>query len=327
MTPKSTAKRRSKRNAPEHNSDFDGAWKEALPLYFKVFMMMYFPDIAGLIDWSEPPKWLDKEISQVIGRVKSKNRAVDLLVQVRLLSGDSQRILIHIEFQSSWQKDFEERLTDYNCGLRFTLKQHVVTLAILGDLDPNWLPTENLFQFGGFLAHHRFPVCKLVTRLESDWKEDWSLPVVLARAQIEALRTADNPPARAKAKWKLVRRLYDLKLSKDEIRELFRLIDWMMHLRMDLEVAFTKKLAILEKELEMPYVTSVERLAQARGEAIGQSKLMVRILKQQCGRLPSRVRKQVEQLSESAAYNLCDVLRQMRTLSDLEDWLSQHVRG
>ena len=187
--------RRSIRNAPEHGSDFDGAWKEALRLYFKMFMMTYFPDIARLIDWSEPPKWLDKEISQVIGRVKSKNRAVDLLVLVRLLSGDSQRILIHIEFQSSWQRDFEERLTQYNCGLRFTLKQHVVTLAILGDLDPNWLPTENLFQFGGFLAHHRFPVCKLATRLETDWKENWSLPVVLARAQIEAMRTADNPPA------------------------------------------------------------------------------------------------------------------------------------
>ena len=41
--------RQSKRHAPDHSSDFDGAWKEALCLNFKVFISTYFPDIARLI--------------------------------------------------------------------------------------------------------------------------------------------------------------------------------------------------------------------------------------------------------------------------------------
>ncbi len=107
----------------------------------------------------------------------------------------------------------------------------------------------------------------------------------------------------------------------------------MMHLRPDLELAFAKKLASFEKDSEMPYVTSVERYLQAqseaedeaRGRARRQADLIVRILKQKCGRLPARVRKQLEQLLETAANNLCDVYGQIRTVSDLEEWLSQHA--
>ena len=81
-------------------------------------------------------------------------------------------------------------------------------------------------------------------------------------------------------------------------------------------------LATLEKELEMPYVSAFERIAQARR----QSELLIRILNRQCGRLPARLRKQVEQLSESAANNLCDVFGEMHSLRDLEDWLSESAR-
>src|SRR5437016_12651377 len=95
------------------DSDYDGAWKEALRLHFREFVFKYFPRIAALIDWSKPMKWFDKEISQVIGRAKSKSRAVDLLVQVRLLNGQSRRLLIHMEFQSSSEKNFAERLSHY----------------------------------------------------------------------------------------------------------------------------------------------------------------------------------------------------------------------
>ena len=33
------------------------------------------------------------------------------------------------------------------------------------------------------------------------------------------------------AKWQLVRNLYEIGCNADQVRELFRLIDWMMHLR------------------------------------------------------------------------------------------------
>ena len=65
-----------------------------------------------------------------------------------------------------------------------------------------------------------------------------------------------------------MRGLYDLGYNAQQVREIFRLIDWMMHLRIDLETQFERDLAEFEEEREMPYVTSVERIAEARGEAV-----------------------------------------------------------
>ena len=48
-------------------------------------------------------------------------------------------------------------------------------------------------------------------------------------------------------------------------REIFRLIDWMMHLRPDLDRRFKLELVAYEKELKMPYITSVERVAKEEG--------------------------------------------------------------
>ena len=64
---------------------------------------------------------------------------------------------------------------------------------------------------------------------------------VVARAQIEALRTAGDPEGRYRAKWLLVRGLYDLGYNAQQVREIFRLIDWMMHLRVDLETQFEQR--------------------------------------------------------------------------------------
>jgi len=63
---------------------------------------------------------------------------------------------------------------------------------------------------GGFESRLRFPVCKLIDKLDSDWRDDHSLPVQVARAQVAALRTAGDPTGRYGAKWQLVRNLYDL---------------------------------------------------------------------------------------------------------------------
>jgi hypothetical protein len=53
-------------------------------------------------------------------------------------------------------------------------------------------------------------VCKLIDKLDGEWREDHSLPIQIARAQIEALRTAGDAEGRYRAKWRLVRNLYGL---------------------------------------------------------------------------------------------------------------------
>lgn len=319
-------------------SDYDGAWKEALRFHLQEFVEKYFPAIHPLIDWTREPVWLDKEISQIIGQLGRKNQEVDLLFQVWRLDGREQWILCHLEIQTSYEADFAFRLDLYNAALKGQFRQEVLTFVILADLKPEWRPTEYRFEFGGFESYRRFPVCKVLDHLTTDWNDDVSLSVQVARAQIAALQTAGDPDARFAVKTQMVRNLYNAGYTADNIREIFRLIDWMMHLRPDLSRRFDTELIAYEEELNMPYITSVERNATERGLEQGLEQGLERGLKEGtksllllqltrvCGPLPGEIEQSVRQLSVAQLQELGESLLEFESLSDLQNWLEKHTR-
>lgn len=309
----------AERELPEHDSDYDGAWKEALRNHLPECVEKYFPRVHATIDWTAELQWFDKEVSQVLGQPGSRNRTVDVLVKVRLRSGDEQWILVHLEIQTSFETDFAERIALYNSGLFWTFRQRVATLVILADLRRDWRSAGDLFELADFRSHLEFPVCKLIERLATDWRDDRSLPVLLARAQVEALRTAGNPEERYRAKWRLVRGLYDLGYIAEEVRELFRLIDWMMHLREDLSERFKVDLDQLEEELTMPYVTSVERLAKAEGIA----RVVLRVLRRGCGELPGQLEGRIAKLSLDQLEELQEQMFNFQQADEIARWLDE----
>jgi hypothetical protein len=275
------------------DSDYDGAWKEALRQFLPAILECYFPAIAAAVDWEHPPEWFNKELSQILGQTGRRNRTVDVLVKLRLRDGSEQWILLHIEVQTHYEEDFPGRLALYNSGLFWIFKQRVVTLAVLADLREGWLPTEDRFQLAEFESLTRFPVCKLIDRLQTDWQDDHSLPVQLARAQIAALRTAGDPEGRYRAKWQLVRNLYEIGYNAEQVREMFGLIDWMMHLRTDLEKQFKQELDEFEESQQMPYVTSVERIAKAEGP---KAELLLELLAERFGTVPEELQQRIQHL-------------------------------
>jgi hypothetical protein len=42
-------------------TDQDSPWKQILRQYFPQAIQFFFPPVASLIDWREPPEFLDKE--------------------------------------------------------------------------------------------------------------------------------------------------------------------------------------------------------------------------------------------------------------------------
>lgn len=312
----------AKRKKREQDSDYDGAWKEAFRRYLYLLLKLYFPAMHAAIDWSVEPTWCDKELSRMVPKAKRRNQPVDVLVRVRLLSGEEQLILLHVEIQSSPEAGFERRIARYHSGLFWSYDQRVVTLVVLADLDEDWRPGEDVFRVADFESRLRFPTCKLIDRLETDWRDDHSLPVQLVRAQTEALRTASDPEGRYRAKWRLVRKLYELGYNAEELREIFRLIDWMMHLTESLSLRFEQDLRDLEESLSMPYVTSVERIAEARGESRGRVSLLLRLLAKVCGPLPDDVADRVRDLPIHQVDALGEALLDFRSLADLQNWLA-----
>ena len=85
-------------------------------------------------------------------------------------------------------------------------------------------------------------------------------------------QTAGDPVNREQWKLRLMRSLYERGKSSDDIRQMFRVIDWMMDLPPALAIQFRAALEQTEEEKKMPYVTSIERLAKEEGREEGQEK-------------------------------------------------------
>ena len=200
-------------------------------------------------------------------------------------------------------------------------RREVVTLVILADLNRDWRPNTYQFELGDYRADRRFPICKLLDRLSTDWIGETAVVAQVARAQIAALKTASDPEARFTAKTELVRNLYRMGYNADKVREIFRLIDWMMRLRFDLDRRFKAELAAFEEELSVPYVTSIERLAKEEGEKRGCAAMLLKILSRQCKGLPEILQQKIHELTIEKIESLAESLPEIQTAEDLERWL------
>lgn len=77
-------------------TDADGRWKDALDVYFQPCLQLFWPSLHALIDWRQPPQFLDKEL-QALTLSKGRNRRyVDKLASVQLLQGERICLLVHM---------------------------------------------------------------------------------------------------------------------------------------------------------------------------------------------------------------------------------------
>ena len=94
-------------------TEYASPWKEILDKYFAEFMQLCFPELYQAIDWVTPTKMLDKEFQQIAQESETGQRTVDKLVEVRLLTGQLEWILVHLEIQSQSSDSFARRMFVY----------------------------------------------------------------------------------------------------------------------------------------------------------------------------------------------------------------------
>lgn len=259
-------------------TDYDSPWKEALALYFREFLEFYFPAAPADIDWSRGHETLDKELRQVLRDAESGGRVVDHLVKVWLKDGAEKWLLIHVEIQSQPDPEFLVRL--YACNYRIfdRYQQNVVTLVILADEVRTWRPSVYEFLQWGFHLRMEFPSVKLLDMV-SERAELETHPnpfAALTLAHVRTQETKNDPEERRAQKFALARSLYRLGRSPEDVRKLFRCIDWMMNLPKDLEKLFWADLDRFEKENKMPFIDIATQMGIEIGMEKGMEKGMER---------------------------------------------------
>jgi hypothetical protein len=73
--------------------------------------------------------------------------------------------------------------------------------------------------------------------------------------------------------------LYERSYQRQDILELLRFIDWMLRLPEILESQLKQEVILISEEQKMKYVMSWERMARAEGEAKGEAKMLLNLLK------------------------------------------------
>jgi hypothetical protein len=253
------------------DTDYDNPWKSVIEAYFRDFLRFFFPAIEADIDWSKPIVFLDKELQKVVRDGEIPKRYADKLVQVYRLNGEPALVICHIEVQGQWEGNFEARMYSYNYRLRDRYDCPVVSLAILADESDTWRPQQFQDELWGCSTHFEFPIAKLV-----DYQADWEALeasrnpfAVVVMAHLKTKETHKQPEARKTWRYHLTTMLYDQDYSEQDILELHNFLDWLMNLPEELEKQFQIELKAFEEARQMKYVTTIERMAEAKGEERG----------------------------------------------------------
>ena len=125
----------------------------------------------------------------------------------------------------------------------------------------------------------------------------------------------------------LAKLLYEKDWGKQQVIDLFAVIDWLMTLPPELEKQLWTSISELERNMKMPYVTSVERIGIERGieqgieQGIGRGEMILlrRMLRQRFGELPSAIEIRLNQASIADLELWGDRILEATTLTDIFD--------
>jgi hypothetical protein len=143
----------------------------------------------------------------------------------------------------------------------------VISLAVLGDERRTWRPNHFGYSLWGCTVRLDFPVVKLLDYADAaDALEASTNPfATVVLAHLKTLETRQDPVGRQAWKFRLVKGLYEKGFSREDVRQLFRFIDWMMDLPKPLEKLFYADVAHYQEERKVPFIDIAERTGMEKG--------------------------------------------------------------
>ncbi len=303
-------------------ADHDSPWKMALEEYFQEFLGLLFPAIHEQVDWSKGYSFLDKELQQITADANSGRRYADKLIKVYARDGSETWVLIHVEVQGEPEEAFAERMYTYQYRLRDRYGVDVVSLAVLADTRDSFRPTTFRYQRWGCELTFTFPTAKLI-----DWEARWAeleasdnVFALVVMAQIHAKRLKDGA-TRKDVKVALIRLLYERGYSREQVVQLFIIIDWMLQLPVALEPEFVQAVYAIQEEKHMPYVNTIERLEREKAVHEGVEGTLRKQIALKFGDLPEWAD---ERLASANDAQLDEWVVQVLTADSLEALLGRH---
>jgi hypothetical protein len=237
-----------RKSSAVQRTDYNVAWKLALDRYLEPFLRLCFPTVHAVIDWSHDPIPLDQELQEVVQDGEIAKHRVDKLFEVRRHNGAEDSVLVHVAVQSQPDRLLPQRLYRYYCRIRDRFDRRLVTLAVLADRSPRFRPGAYEKESLGCRMRFEYPSCKLLDLDRAMLERENNPAAIVILAHRTAQERRRDPVQREASKWALTRQLYERGYRKEDILELFRVIDWFVQLPAEQEIEFRRKITEYEAQ-------------------------------------------------------------------------------
>lgn len=149
--------------------DYDGNWKRIIHSLFEEFVLFFAEDLYEIIDWSNQPEGLNKEIAKIKPENKVINRKADNLYKVYLKDGKEKWILIHLEVQGYDDTDFAKRMFQYFYRIYDRYDKEVYALTLFtDDLAEKYTPAKFTYGFLGTKLNYSYHTYKIAEQNEEE---------------------------------------------------------------------------------------------------------------------------------------------------------------
>lgn len=285
-------------------------------------MAFFFGELCVQIDWSKRPRFRDKELAGIMLGDAPNSLVADKLVEVSLLDGRPQWVLIHVEIQAQRDTSLARRVLDYNYRIFQQYKQPVASLVLLADDDPNWRPNAFHNQLLGTKMGISFATAKLLDYASRDDLESAQNPFALVTlAHLRTQQARHDPDQLYAAKWHLTKLLYQRRWSKARIITMFKVINWMMALPETQQKNFWQAAAQLKKERKMTdpmkWITPLEEMFIDEGMQKGAAAILERLLTRRFGPVSKTTQKKLAKASLAQLTDWSDAVLDATSLTQV----------
>jgi hypothetical protein len=211
----------------------DPIWKGILEDCFEDFLCFMSPDARELIDFGRGVYFMDKEFQQLFPQNKNPRlREADKLAKVYLYDGSEEYVLIHVEVQQDYGKDFSERMFSYYAKIWDKYRKPISAYAIFTERFLVQRTDTYTQQFLGTKLSYTFNTYKISTQDRDELlssENPFALVVLIARAAIDTYdmpKDISRDEALLGMKNQILKALIGRGFANDKIRSIMNFLRW-----------------------------------------------------------------------------------------------------
>jgi hypothetical protein len=303
-------------------TDHESPWKELLEQDAERVLSFFYEDVHADVDWSRDVESLEQEFRKLAPESATGRRVVDKLLKVHQRGTGDPRYL-HIEIQSYFEEGFDRRIYVYNSRAEDRYGQPVVSLPILIDDDPEWLPTRYEAELYGTKRLLTFRTTKVLgwRGLEAELEADANPVALFVLAWLEGRRLGQQYEEVGKVKLRLLSRLVELGLTQVEMRHWYSYLDWLLLLPDEYNRPLWKQFQA-QGEQSMEFITFAERHGMEKGRREGLHKAIALGMRVRFGPEGAALVSQVEKIEDLGILQaIYDAIEPAQSIDDVRKLL------